>query len=87
MEKQKVYQDEQEAKVTEFIHKMVKEYQLQALAWGEIEFRVRGVGLPYKMNHDKLTDDKIYELIIRNHLVAMAYLRRGQLYRGQLRSI
>lgn len=78
MEKQKVYQDELEAKPSEFIHKIAEKYQLQALAQGEIEFRVRGVGLPYEINCDKLTDDKIYELIIRNHLVAMVYLRREE---------
>lgn len=77
MEKQEVYMDELDAKPSEFIHKIAKKYHLQALAQGEIEFRDRGAGLPYELHCDKLTDDKIYELIIRNHLVAMVYLRRN----------
>lgn len=78
MKKQKIFQDEHDAKAGEFIHKIVKRYKLQALAQGEIEFRSRSVGLPYEHDTDKFTDDKIYELIIRNHLVAMVYLRREE---------
>lgn len=65
MEEQKTFQDELEAKVGQFIHKVAKRYKLQILAQGEIEFRSRSVGLPYEHNTDKFTDDKIYELIIR----------------------
>lgn len=78
MEKQKIFQDEYDAEAGEFIHKIAKRYNLEALANGQIEFRSRSVGLPYEHNTDKFTDDKIYELIIRNHLVAMVYLRREE---------
>lgn len=78
MEKQEIFQDELEAKAGEFIQKIAKRYKLQALAKGQIEFRSRSVGLPYEHDTDKFTDDKIYELIIRNHLVAMVYLRREE---------
>ena len=76
MEKQGIFQDEIDAKAGEFFHQIAKRYNLEALAKGQTEFRSRSVGLPYEHGTDKFTDDKIYELIIRNHLVAMVYLRR-----------
>ena len=63
MEKQKTFQDEHDAKAGEFIHKIAKRYNLEALAKGQIEFRSRSIGLPYEHNMDKFTDDKIYELL------------------------
>ena len=78
MEKQKTFQDQPDANAGEFIHKIAKRYNLEALAKGQIEFRSRSIGLPYEHDTDKFTDDMIYELIIRNHLVCLVYLRRKE---------
>lgn len=64
--------DEIEAHPSEFLHEVAKKYGIIGLT--KIEVKSRGVGIDTFSEH--ITDDKIFELIADNQLIALVYLRR-----------
>ena len=76
MTEQKLYKEESNARIMDYIQKIVKEKFLISYTDGEFIIRCRRVGAD-SCSAAIFSQNKLYEVILRNQLVALVYARKN----------